>query len=169
VCAQTHLCDSSAKIVSRQTLVAIRDRLRQERRKVVFTNGCFDLFHRGHLESLRQARALGDCLIVGLNSDASVRALKGSGRPVYNEEDRAELLAELECVSYVCLFDENSVENLVCELSPDILVKGGDYTSETIVGHRSVEECGGRVVVVPLWPGFSTSEVLSRIRVLTSF
>ncbi len=162
-CAPNASVISSTKIVSRPALVAVRNDLRQKRQKVVFTNGCFDLFHRGHLECLRQARALGDCLIVGLNSDASVRALKGSGRPLYNEEDRAQLLAELECVSYVCIFAEYSVEDLVRELLPDILVKGGDYNCETIVGHCCVEECGGRVVVVPLWSGVSTSEVLRRI------
>jgi D-beta-D-heptose 7-phosphate kinase/D-beta-D-heptose 1-phosphate adenosyltransferase len=157
---------SSTKIVSRPELVTLRHRWRAEGKKVVFTNGCFDLLHRGHLECLRQARALGDCLMVGLNSDQSVRALKGPGRPIMGQEDRAELLAELECVSYVCLFDEPSVEPLVAALLPDVLVKGGDYTLEGIVGSAIVQSQGGRVQALPLWKGASTSALVQRLREL---
>ncbi len=152
------------KILSRSALVARRRALGASGQRVVFTNGCFDVLHRGHLETLRSARALGDCLMVGLNSDASVRALKGAGRPLNGQDDRAHLLAEFECVSHLCLFDEPSVENLIADLRPDVLVKGGDYALEDVVGRQFVEVCGGRVVVVPVWPGVSTTELSNRLR-----
>lgn len=152
------------KILSRSALVARRRALGASGQRVVFTNGCFDVLHRGHLETLRRARALGDCLMVGLNSDASVRALKGAGRPLNGQDDRAHLLAEFECVSHLCLFDEPSVENLIADLRPDVLVKGGDYALEDVVGRQFVEACGGRVVVVPVWPGVSTTELSNRLR-----
>ena len=151
-------------IVSRAALVAIRQRLRQRDQTVVFTNGCFDLLHRGHVEYLREARQLGDVLIVGLNSDASVRALKGPERPLVVQEDRAVLLAELRSVTYVCIFDEPSVENLVGELVPDILVKGGDYRPEEIVGHEIVTGAGGQVRALSLLPQSSTSFLIDRIK-----
>ena len=151
-------------IVSRAALVAIRPRLRQRDQTVVFTNGCFDLLHRGHGEYLREARQLGDVLIVGLNSDASVRALKGPERPLVVQEDRAVLLAELRSVTYVCIFDEPSVENLVGELVPDILVKGGDYEPEEIVGHEIVTGAGGQVRALSLLPQSSTSFLVDRIK-----
>jgi D-beta-D-heptose 7-phosphate kinase/D-beta-D-heptose 1-phosphate adenosyltransferase len=160
------VADPVHKIVSRPCLIAIRADLRRQGRTVVFTNGCFDLLHRGHLEQLRQARRLGDVLVVGLNSDDSTRHLKGPGRPLMGVEDRAALLAELECVGYVCVFEEDSVEGLVGEVLPDVLVKGGDYQLAEVVGRRQVEEAGGRVVTTPLWPGSSTSELLRRIRAL---
>ena len=151
------------KILARGELVARRRALGASGQRVVFTNGCFDVLHRGHLETLRHARALGDCLMVGLNSDVSVRALKGVGRPLNGQDDRAQLLAEFECVSHLCLFDEPSVENLIAELLPDVLVKGGDYAPEDVVGRQLVEACGGQVVVVPRWPGRSTTELSSRL------
>ena len=151
-------------IVSRAALVAIRQRLRQRDQTVVFTNGCFDLLHRGHVEYLREARQLGDVLIVGLNSDASVRALKGPERPLVVQEDRAVLLAELRSVTYVCIFDEPSVENLEGELVPDILVKGGDYEPEEIVGHEIVTGAGGQVRALSLLPQASTSFLVDRIK-----
>ena len=131
---------------------------------LVFTNGCFDLLHRGHVEYLHQARGLGDCLAVGLNDDAGVRALKGPGRPLLPQEDRAVLLAALECVSYVCVFPEESVESLVADLLPDVLVKGGDYAPKDIVGRDAVEKCGGKVLALPLWEGLSSSELVRRIK-----
>lgn len=154
----------SQKIVSRRQLVKIRRGLKCEGARVVLTNGCFDLLHRGHVDYLSEARALGDVLLVGLNSDESVRALKGPGHPVLPLEDRAVLLAAMECVSYVTAFDEPSVESLVSELDPDILVKGGDYALQDVVGRRTVERSGGIVRVVSLFRGTSTSDLIQRIK-----
>lgn len=133
-------------------------------RRIVFTNGCFDLLHPGHLSGLEQARQLGDMLIVGLNSDASVRQLKGEARPVLPERERAEILAALECVDAVVIFDELTPRETIAKLLPDILVKGGDWPGDQIVGREEVEAAGGRVVSVPLVPGYSTSEILRKIR-----
>ena len=133
-------------------------------RRVVFTNGCFDLLHPGHIGSLEQARALGDALIVGLNSDASVRQLKGAGRPVLPERERAEILAALECVDAVVIFDELTPREVIARLLPDVLVKGGDWPGDQIVGREEVEAAGGRVVSIPVVPGYSTTEILEKIR-----
>jgi D-beta-D-heptose 7-phosphate kinase/D-beta-D-heptose 1-phosphate adenosyltransferase len=133
-------------------------------RRVVFTNGCFDLLHPGHIGSLEQARALGDVLIVGLNSDASVRQLKGAGRPVLPERERAEILASLECVDAVVIFDELTPREVIARLLPDVLVKGGDWASDQIVGREEVEAAGGRVVSIPVVAGYSTTEILRKIR-----
>ncbi len=129
---------------------------------LVFTNGCFDILHRGHVEYLAHARSLGDELLVALNSDASVRRLKGEGRPLNGEEDRAIVLAALESVNWVTVFDDDTPRALIASLLPDILVKGGDYTPETVVGAREVEAAGGRVVIAPLVPGRSTTNILRR-------
>jgi D-glycero-beta-D-manno-heptose 1-phosphate adenylyltransferase len=133
-------------------------------RRVVFTNGCFDLLHPGHIDSLEKARALGDVLIVGLNSDASVRQLKGAGRPVLPERERAEILAALECVDAVVIFDALTPREVIARLLPDILVKGGDWASDQIVGREEVEAAGGRVVSIPVVAGYSTTEILRKIR-----
>jgi rfaE bifunctional protein nucleotidyltransferase chain/domain len=133
-------------------------------RSIVFTNGCFDLLHPGHVGSLEQARALGDALIVGLNSDASVRKLKGAGRPVLPERERAEILASLECVDAVVIFDEPTPREVIARLLPDVLVKGGDWPGDQIVGREEVEAAGGRVVSIPVIPGYSTTEILRKIR-----
>ena len=133
-------------------------------RRIVFTNGCFDLLHPGHIGSLEQARALGDALIVGLNSDASVRALKGVGRPVLPERERAEILAALECVDAVIIFDELTPREVIARLLPDVLVKGGDWPGNQIVGREEVEAAGGRVVSIPVVPGYSTTAILRKIR-----
>ena len=133
-------------------------------RRIVFTNGCFDLLHPGHIGSLEQARTLGDVLIVGLNSDASVRALKGKGRPVLPERERAEILAALECVDAVIIFDELTPREVIAGLLPDVLVKGGDWPGNQIVGREEVEAAGGRVVSIPVVPGYSTTEILRKIR-----
>lgn len=133
-------------------------------RRFVFTNGCFDLIHPGHTELLRRARSFGDYLLVGLNSDRSVRALKGPNRPVQGELARAQVVAALASVDYVVLFDEDTPLRLIQELVPDVLVKGGDYTPATVVGRDVVEKAGGRVQVVPLIPGFSSSQITERIR-----
>jgi D-beta-D-heptose 7-phosphate kinase/D-beta-D-heptose 1-phosphate adenosyltransferase len=133
-------------------------------RRIVFTNGCFDLLHPGHIGSLEQARALGDALVVGLNSDASVRQLKGAGRPVLPERERAEILAALECVDAVVIFDDLTPREVIAQLLPDVLVKGGDWHGNQIVGREEVEAAGGRVVSIPVVPGYSTTEILRKIR-----
>ncbi len=133
-------------------------------RRIVFTNGCFDLLHPGHIGSLEQARSLGDALIVGLNSDASVRQLKGAGRPVLPERERAEILAALECVDAVVIFDELTPREIIARLLPDVLVKGADWPGDQIVGREEVEAAGGRVVSIPVVPGYSTTEILRKIR-----
>ena len=133
-------------------------------KKVVFTNGCFDVLHPGHIQSLEKARSLGDALIVGINSDGSVRTLKGEGRPVIPEQERAEILANLECVDAVVIFDELTPQRVVAELLPDVLVKGGDWPGNQIVGREEVEAAGGKVVLVEVVPGYSTTEILRKIR-----
>ena len=133
-------------------------------RRIVFTNGCFDLLHPGHIGSLEQARALGDALIVGLNSDVSVRQLKGAGRPVLPERERAEILAALECVDAVVIFDDLTPREVIARLLPDVLVKGGDWPGDQIVGREEVEAAGGRVVSIPVVPGYSTTAILRKIR-----
>ncbi|HYL64243.1 MAG TPA: D-glycero-beta-D-manno-heptose 1-phosphate adenylyltransferase [Candidatus Methylomirabilis sp.] len=133
-------------------------------RRIVFTNGCFDLLHPGHISILEQARELGDALIVGINSDSSVRQIKGAGRPVVPEQERAEILAALECVDAVVIFDEPTPREVVARLLPDVLVKGGDWPSDQIVGREEVEAAGGRVVLVPVLSGYSTTDILRKIR-----
>ena len=134
-----------------------------EGRKVVFTNGCFDILHRGHATYLAQARELGDLLVVGLNTDASVRRLKGPSRPVNSERDRAFLLASLACVDFVILFDEATPEQLIHQVQPDVLVKGGDYTLDNIVGADFVLQNGGTVTTIPFVDGYSTTLTLQKI------
>lgn len=131
---------------------------------MVFTNGCFDLMHRGHLHLLREAKKLGDLLIVGMNSDRSVKKIKGPGRPILPAEERAELLAALEMVDYVTLFDEPDPYAVIKELRPNVLVKGGDWGKEGIVGTEIVEEDGGKVAVIPYLEGYSTTEIIQKIR-----
>lgn len=133
-------------------------------RKVVFTNGCFDLLHPGHIRSLEAARALGDILIVGINNDASVRVLKGPGRPVIPEQERAEILASLECVDAVTIFPELTPQKLIASLLPDVLVKGGDWPGDQIVGRPEVEAAGGCVDRIDIVPGYSTTALLQKIR-----
>jgi rfaE bifunctional protein nucleotidyltransferase chain/domain len=143
---------------------ALVDRLRSAARTVVFTNGVFDLLHIGHLRYLQQARALGDALIVGLNSDRSVRANKGPARPVTPEAERAEILAGLACVDGVVIFDQETPHELIAALEPDVLVKGADWDEDAIVGRDIVEARGGRVVRVPLEAGHSTSAIIEKIK-----
>ena len=132
-------------------------------KKIVFTNGCFDLVHRGHVDYLSKARDLGDMLIVGLNSDASVRRLKGEKRPISNQESRAMVLAAFAFVDYVVIFDEDTPLNLIENIVPDILVKGGDYDRSTVVGADFVEAHGGRLELIPLVPGESTTNLVKKI------
>jgi D-beta-D-heptose 7-phosphate kinase/D-beta-D-heptose 1-phosphate adenosyltransferase len=154
--------DSSAKILTRDDLVAAFGHPREER--VVFTNGCFDLIHPGHVAYLEAARALGDVLVVGLNTDASVSRLKGPGRPLVPEEARARVMAGLGAVDAVTFFDEDTPAELIAALRPDVLVKGGDYALDQIVGRDTVEADGGEVRVIPFLPGYSTTRLLQHIR-----
>lgn len=150
-------------------ILTLEDALRRRaaaqalRQTFVFTNGCFDVIHPGHVALLRHARSLGHVLVVGLNSDRSVRSLKGDGRPVQSADARATVLAALADVSAVVVFDEDTPLELIRALKPDVLVKGGDYTKDQVVGRDVVEKEGGRVVLVPLVPGASTSAILSRL------
>jgi rfaE bifunctional protein nucleotidyltransferase chain/domain len=152
------------KILSPEEARATRERLRAGGRRLVFTNGCFDILHVGHVRYLEAARALGDALLVAINSDASVRALKGESRPVLNEAERAEMLAALGAVSYVTIFDAISPRALIRELLPDVLVKGGDYNLDEIHGREEVEAAGGRVLALPFIAGASTTDIIERIR-----
>ena len=150
------------RLLSRETLLARFGPPRDG--TVVFTNGCFELLHRGHVEYLAQAKALGDVLVVGLNSDASVQRLRGAGRPLVAEADRAAVLVALRSVDAVTLFDEDTPLELISALLPDVLVKGGDYDLDGIVGRDAVEKAGGDVRVLPFVEGYSTTDILTRVR-----
>lgn len=154
----------SGKLKSLEEIKAIVVDARTNGKKVAFTNGCFDLLHRGHVHVLRAARACADLLIVGINSDQSVKQIKGPKRPVLPESDRCELLGAMEMVDFVILFNEPDPYNLISAIRPDVLVKGGDWNTEKIIGADMVEEAGGRVVVVPYIKGFSTTEIIERIK-----
>ena len=145
-------------------LIVRFDRQKRNGKRVVFTNGCFDLLHPGHIHSLEAARALGDYLVVGINSDETVRILKGPDRPVMPQTERAEILASLECVDAVVIFDELSPQKVVAALLPDVLVKGSDWPGNQIVGREEVEAAGGRVVLIDNLPGYSSTEILEKIR-----
>ena len=138
-------------------------RRRRDHHKVVFTNGCFDLMHAGHVSYLKSARQQGDLLVIGLNSDRSVRAIKGATRPIVAQDMRAEVLGALECVDFITFFDDPDPLQLILAVKPDILVKGADWEEGQIVGAREVKAAGGEVVRVPLVPGISTSEIIRRI------
>jgi len=157
---------SGKVILDREELRRVRAGLRAEGRRLVFTNGCFDLLHVGHVRYLAAARRLGDALLVAVNSDRSVRALKGAGRPVTNEAERAEVLAALAAVDFVTVFDEESPRALIGELLPDVLVKGGDYALDEIHGREEVEAAGGRVLALPFVEGASTTNILERVQEL---
>ena len=154
--------DPSARVIPRRSVQALCARLRSEGKRIVFTNGCFDLLHAGHAQYLRRAAALGDVLLVGLNSDASVRRLKGEGRPVQRATDRAYLLASLSCVSYVTIFPEDTPARLIGEVIPHVLVKGGDWKEKEIVGSDVVRAHGGTVKTIRFLPGRSTTSILAR-------
>ncbi len=153
----------TAKLKTPGKLVPVLEKLRRSGKKIVFTNGCFDLLHAGHVRYLREAKAAGDVLVIGLNSDRSVRGLKGPGRPLVPEGERAELLAALEMVDYVVIFDRPTPGELIAGISPDVLVKGGDWKRDQIAGADEVEAAGGRVLIVPLVPGRSTSGLIDKI------
>ena len=144
-------------------LLELRASWREHGKQVVFTNGCFDILHRGHVEYLQQSRALGDVLIVGLNTDDSVRRLKGFNRPIVPQQDRQIILNALQCVDYVVCFDQETPEELILQIVPDILVKGADYKPDEIVGKKTVEAAGGKVMRIPLTPGRATRDVIQTI------
>jgi rfaE bifunctional protein nucleotidyltransferase chain/domain len=152
------------KLKGLEELKSIASRARASGKKIVFTNGCFDILHSGHLHLLREAKALGEILIVAVNSDSSVRQLKGASRPVVGEGGRAELIAALEMVDYVTLFDELDPYRLIDTLRPDVLVKGGDYGRDQVIGGDIVERSGGKIALIPLLEGFSTTEIIERAR-----
>ena len=142
---------------------SIAARIKSRGKKVVFTNGCFDLLHPGHTRYLAEARRLGDALVVAVNSDRSVRALKGPGRPIQPEDERAEILAALEVVDYVTIFDDDTPRTVIARMLPNVLVKGGDWGPDEIVGRAEVEAAGGRVVSVSLTAGYSTSAMIQEV------
>jgi len=151
------------KIKSLDELVIIRTELQKLHKKIVFTNGCFDIIHRGHVEYLRKAKELGDVLVVALNTDAGVRRLKGKKRPVVHQDDRAVVMASLEVVDYVTFFDEDTPIKIITALVPDVLVKGGDWAVEEIVGKDVVEAHGGRVEQIRFVEGRSTTNIIQKI------
>ena len=152
------------RIYSRKEFVEIAQKAQQNNQTVVFTNGCFDILHRGHVDYLNQASKLGDVLLIGVNSDKSVIRIKSRGRPLISEEDRAMLIASLRNVDAVCLFDEDTPLQLIRDVLPDILVKGAEYQIKDIVGHEEVVNNGGKVIPISMTPGISTSEIIQRIK-----
>ena len=152
------------KILSQDELLGLRQTLRAAGKTLVFTNGVFDLLHVGHVRYLAAARALGDALVVAVNSDRTVRELKGDGRPVINESERAEILAALRQVDYVTIFDDVSPRSLIARLLPDVLVKGGDYGLDEIHGREEAEAAGGTVISLPFVEGLSTSNIIERMK-----
>lgn len=152
------------KILSPREMLGERERLRAGRARLVFTNGVFDLLHVGHVRYLAQARALGEALVVAINSDRTVRELKGADRPIFNEAERAEILAALKYVDYVTVFDDVSPRSLIATLLPDVLVKGGDYQLDQIHGREEVEAAGGKVISLPFVAGASTTALIERMK-----
>jgi rfaE bifunctional protein nucleotidyltransferase chain/domain len=151
------------RIVSQEELLQLLGRESRGSRGVVFTNGCYDLLHPGHIRLLEEARSLGDALVVGINSDASVRGLKGDSRPLMPMQERAEVLASLAAVDFVVIFEEPTPREMIARLLPDVLVKGADWGTNEIVGRAEVEGTGGKVVSIPLQPGYSTTGILQKI------
>jgi D-beta-D-heptose 7-phosphate kinase/D-beta-D-heptose 1-phosphate adenosyltransferase len=151
------------RVLSLGTLSRLRERFRRQKKKVVFTNGTFDILHRGHVEYLQSARKLGDVLCVGLNTDQSIRRIKGKGRPLNSNKDRATVLAALGCVDYVCFFGEDTPEKLIRRIVPDVLVKGADWKINEIVGRDIVEQSGGVVRTIRLTHGRSTTNIIERV------
>ena len=152
------------KIVNREQLKKELDRLRSKGKRVVFTNGCFDILHVGHARYLKEARKIGDVLVLAVNSDVSVRTIKGEKRPIIPEKERAEMVASLEAVDYVTIFSETTSRELIEYLKPNVLVKGGDWAEENVVGRESVAKWGGKVVIIPEIEGASTTNIVEKIR-----
>ena len=152
-------------IIERNSVKNFCENLRQQGKKIVFTNGCFDILHVGHVRYLTAAKNFGDVLIVGLNTDQSVKKLKGDSRPVNNEKDRAEVLLGLKAVDYVVFFGEQTAENLISEVKPDVYAKGGDYTLETLPEAKIVQSYGGKVEFIQLVAGKSTTNIINKIKI----
>ena len=152
-----------SKIESLESVAERARFFRQSGKKVVFTNGCYDILHPGHIELLSKARALGDVLVVAINTDESVRRLKGTGRPIFDETERAELLGALEMVDFVCTFSEDTPLEAILKIQPDVLVKGADWGIDEIVGRSEVESWGGKVIAIPLVGGKSTTGIVERV------
>ncbi len=151
------------KLKSRDEIKEIAERLRKEGKKIVFTNGCFDVIHPGHIKSFRFAKSLGDVLIVGLNSDSSVRRIKGEKRPIIDVKGRSEILSAIEYIDYIVIFDEDTPENLIKVIKPDVLVKGEDWRGKKVVGADFVQSYGGKVEFCPLYPEYSTTKIIEKI------
>ncbi len=154
---------AESKVKTLDEMVRIRGQLRSEGRKLVFTNGCFDLMHVGHVRYLKQARAMGDALVVAINSDRSVREIKGKTRPILPEAERAEVMAALGCVDYVFIFDDPTPQRIIDAIVPDVLVKGADWGLSEIVGRETVEKAGGVVRNIPVVEGASTTGIINRV------
>jgi D-beta-D-heptose 7-phosphate kinase/D-beta-D-heptose 1-phosphate adenosyltransferase len=152
------------KVIKIPRMKRLLSRLKAQRKKIVFTNGCFDILHVGHVRYLRKAKSLGDILIIGMNTDRSVKIIKGEKRPIVPEKERAEVLSALEFVDYVVFFDEPDPLRLIAALKPDVLVKGADWSKDRIVGREEVENLGGRVVRIPMVPGASTTGLIEKIK-----
>ena len=152
------------KILERNTLKNKLEKLRKEGKKIAFTNGCFDIIHVGHVRYLREAKKTADVLVLALNSDSSVRAIKGETRPLVGEEERAEILAAFEFIDFVTIFEELTPLELINYLKPDVLIKGGDWPEEKIVGGEEIKKWGGRVAIIPEVPGKSTTNIVEKIR-----
>jgi len=144
-------------------LIGIREGLKSQGKRVVFTNGCFDLIHGGHIHLLREAKKLGDVLVVAVNNDSSIRKIKGSGRPIFPLEERLEILESIEDIDWLVAFSQESPKKLIESLLPDVLVKGGDWLPEEVVGKQEVEEAGGKVIIIPFLSGHSSSEMVRKI------
>lgn len=151
-------------VIDRKNIGNVVTTLKAEGKKIVFTNGCFDILHVGHVRYLKEAKALGDILILGLNSDCSVKSLKGSNRPINNESDRAEVLSALKAIDYVVIFDEKTAENIVGEVKPDIYAKGGDYSIDTLPEAKIVAEHGGKTVLLQLVDGKSSTNIINKCK-----
>ena len=149
-----------SKLVSGQELLRIINQDKKKGKTIVFTNGCFDILHKGHLSYLREASKLGDIFILGLNSDSSVKRLKGNDRPINNENDRAEVLSFLDFIDYITIFDEETPYELIKSINPDVLVKGGDYKAEDVVG----KEFSGKVEIIPFVEGYSTTSIINKLK-----
>tara|TARA_B100000767_G_scaffold50957_1_gene46271 strand:- start:5300 stop:5791 length:492 start_codon:yes stop_codon:yes gene_type:complete len=160
----SYLKNLDSKIYNIDKLIAEVEKWKQAGEDVVFTNGCFDILHKGHIEVLARSADLGNKLIIGLNSDESIQKIKGEDRPIIDEQSRAILLAALKCVDAVILFSEETPLNLISTLKPDILAKGGDYRIETIIGYEIVQQNGGKVKVIPFVDGFSSTTIIEKIK-----
>ncbi len=152
------------KVVKREEIKKISEKLKSRGKKIVFTNGCFDILHRGHVEYLNEAKKFGDVLIVGINSDSSVKKLKGEKRPINSEEDRAYILSNLISVDFVVIFKEETPLKLISEIIPNYLIKGGDWSVENIVGREIVEKNGGRCLTIKFKEGYSTTKIIEKIK-----